>query len=641
MKKTLWLALFLVLVCVFALSACNSETAEPTIAISDDGYVVVNDVKTEHKVYTEPAISVIDGYVAVNGIKTEYEVNAADTITIEDGYLVVNGVKTEHEVKNKNHSYGEWKLYNDNETNCEKKLYYRTCPDCSNIEWKEGKYTDHNFTTVTTLATCQSGGYDTKTCTNCGQVEICNETPVSVSNHSFGDWYIKSNATCSTNGLEERTCVCGKSETKTIPAIGTEHVPVTDVAVEPTYTSTGLTEGSHCSVCNTTLVEQRTISKIWNGTSTKPTKMVNINGVYYYEISTAEEFAYIGELANNTNYILTCDIAMNWNVLDEDKSLTNEELNSWSPKFASIGGDGYSGTFNGNGHCIYGIYISGSDRYCGIFGRVFGEIVNLNIKDSYIKGGSCTGGICGILNGTMKNCTFDGYVCGSGNYVGYTPDGGTGGLCGSGSDIWDCTNFGMVEGSSIVGGIAGVSDYIKNCVNYGQIYGSKSVGGICGLIDFWNGVDSCTNYGFVNGESEVGGIVGRTTGNSSSNCINSNNYASVSGSTYIGGIVGHQLNGDIINCNNYANVNGTTYVGGIAGYAKRTISKCYNQGDVEGDSSIGGVAGEADIFFGNAKISETYYLKNESINNDINGIGNASDTDSGCAKVDTPKEDYQ
>lgn len=79
--------------------------------------------------------------------------------------------------------------------------------------------------------------------------------------------------------------------------------------------------------------------------------------------------------------------------------------------------------------------------------------------------------------------------------------------------------------------------------------------------------------------------------------------------------------------------------GGIVGYATRTISKCYNQGNAQGDSSVGGVAGEADIFFGEAEISETYYLKNESTNNEINGIGNASDNESGCAFVDTPKED--
>lgn len=42
-----------------------------------------------------------------------------------------------------------------------------------------------------------------------------------------------------------------------IPATG--HTVVVDSAVAPTYTETGLTEGSHCSVCNTVLVEQQVI----------------------------------------------------------------------------------------------------------------------------------------------------------------------------------------------------------------------------------------------------------------------------------------------------------------------------------------------------------------------------------------------
>jgi hypothetical protein len=39
------------------------------------------------------------------------------------------------------------------------------------------------------------------------------------------------------------------------------HVEVTDEAVEPTYSETGLTEGTHCSVCNEILKAQETVEK--------------------------------------------------------------------------------------------------------------------------------------------------------------------------------------------------------------------------------------------------------------------------------------------------------------------------------------------------------------------------------------------
>ena len=41
------------------------------------------------------------------------------------------------------------------------------------------------------------------------------------------------------------------------PALG--HTEVTDAAVAPTCTETGITEGSHCSVCNTVLKAQEVI----------------------------------------------------------------------------------------------------------------------------------------------------------------------------------------------------------------------------------------------------------------------------------------------------------------------------------------------------------------------------------------------
>ena len=192
-----------------------------------DGYLVVNGVKTNHKIHTEPVVSVIDGYVAVNGVKTEYEVNKSDVITVKDGYLVVNGVKTEYEVKINNHSFGDWRLYNEGETDCEKKLYYRTCADCSTIEWKEGKYEDHSFKTMTTKPTCQAGGYDTKTCTLCGKAETLNEMPKT--GHNFvGQYYYDAD-------YHWRKCSsCGESDTKASHIMDNGICMVCDPTVQPT-----------------------------------------------------------------------------------------------------------------------------------------------------------------------------------------------------------------------------------------------------------------------------------------------------------------------------------------------------------------------------------------------------------------------
>ena len=95
--------------------ACSKDEEEdeaPTIEISDDGYWVINGVKTEHKATGEdgedgetPTIEISDdGYWIINGVKTEYKAvgedgNDGETPTIEisdDGYWVINGVKTEH-----------------------------------------------------------------------------------------------------------------------------------------------------------------------------------------------------------------------------------------------------------------------------------------------------------------------------------------------------------------------------------------------------------------------------------------------------------------------------------------------------------------------------------------------------------------
>ncbi len=101
--------------------------------------------------------------------------------------------------------------------------------------------------------------------------------------------------TCAENGLTEGThcSVCDAiiKAQEVVPALA--HTPVTDPAVDPTIFSTGLTEGSHCSVCGEILVKQQTVPKlislkkckitgikdaVYTGKSIKPAPVVKYNG---------------------------------------------------------------------------------------------------------------------------------------------------------------------------------------------------------------------------------------------------------------------------------------------------------------------------------------------------------------------------
>ena len=76
--------------------------------------------------------------------------------------------------------------------------------------------------------------------------------------HSFGEWTVDKNASCSQKGEKSRVCsVCSFMEKQSIDK--TAHTPITDERVEPTCTSKGLTEGSHCSVCNEVISKQEVL----------------------------------------------------------------------------------------------------------------------------------------------------------------------------------------------------------------------------------------------------------------------------------------------------------------------------------------------------------------------------------------------
>ena len=75
--------------------------------------------------------------------------------------------------------------------------------------------------------------------------------------HNFGEWQEIKEATCTDTGVNERYCSCGEKQTQTISAY--KHNEITDLAITPTCTSDGKTEGKHCDRCNAILIASTTI----------------------------------------------------------------------------------------------------------------------------------------------------------------------------------------------------------------------------------------------------------------------------------------------------------------------------------------------------------------------------------------------
>ena len=120
--------------------------------------------------------------------------------------------------------------------------------------------------------------------------------------------------------------------------------------------------------------------------------------------------------AGNTgaNAVLTADITANKNLFNEDGSVSDVPVYKWN----SIGGDSkvyYTGTFDGNGHIISGLYSYRTDDYCGLFAMMNGTIKNLGIVDSYFGGTKHVASFAGYgyQNSVIENCFSDSSVVGS------------------------------------------------------------------------------------------------------------------------------------------------------------------------------------------------------------------------------------
>lgn len=159
------------------------------------------------------------------------------------------------------HDEGEWTTTKEPTCteNGEKKLYCTHCGEL--IKTEEIPATGH--TEVVDKgheATCtESGLTDGSHCSVCKTILTEQEVIPAKGHTPYQNWETIKNPTCISHGEKIRRCsVCGEiAETASIDV--TDHQLVIDENKAATCLTSGLTEGSHCSVCNTVLVPQEVI----------------------------------------------------------------------------------------------------------------------------------------------------------------------------------------------------------------------------------------------------------------------------------------------------------------------------------------------------------------------------------------------
>ena len=281
-----------------------------------------------------------------------------------------------------------------------------------------------------------------------------------------------------------------------------------------------------------------------------------------YTVTSAEGLKAVADIANNGNLGINITLTENINLTDMD----------WAP----IGIDynhQYTGTFNGGGHTITGLTVTGSNEYAGLFGRIGsgGKVMNVKLEGVQIESDnemSAVGGVVGYSYGNIENCSVSG----------------------------------SVSSNSTAGGVVGaqLSGSITGCNTSATVKGVTYAGGIAGYTNAGGSLTGCYATGSISVENNTtnaawaGGVVGSNGSSTLTACYATGSVTSSgSGTIYAGGVTGTNDFGTLTAC---YHANGTIScpggtTGGVAGRNYKglmsyggIITACYwgSNGQIQG-----------------------------------------------------------
>ncbi|MBQ7985984.1 MAG: S-layer homology domain-containing protein [Clostridia bacterium] len=311
--------------------------------------------------------------------------------------------------------------------------------------------------------------------------------------------------------------------------------------------------------------------------------------------------------------------------------------------------DGFSGTFDGDGHTIYDLNLN---TQSGFFSNITGgTIKNLTLKNVT----SAADGVSGILTacnyGYIDNCKIYGKIqtrkAGHiGSFAGLnhgaitncdayvdiinTNSNSTVGGISAESDgvIFGTTYHGKIEAdgeNTVIGGIVGyeTGGYVSDCYAYMTLSATPKfgyIGGVCGMAE-GSQIYKCASGGNIVSDAEniiyAGGICALIQNATLYNCYSLSEIHAFAKNGYVGGICGCNSGSIIQNTYSAANIfsGENVIVGGICGFSEIgfIMQNVALNPAINGGKNIGAVFGGSDI----SEIMDNYSCERTRINSQL------------------------